>query len=204
MFDDGEFLMISALQHYRYCPRQFALIHLEGYWKENYYTSDGRCLHRRVDLPGNHRSARRRVEYALQLSSKALGICGTADAVEFCGGNEVVPVEYKRGKAKADDCDRVQLCAQAFCLEEMLDCEIPTGGLFYFETRERLCVPLDDDLRTSCREAIAHCRQILDSGKVPCMSYERKRCAACSLLEYCMPPRVGLGTARAAWEEAMR
>jgi len=182
-----EMIMISALQHYVYCPRQFYIGHVEQYWKDNYFTADGKRLHDRVDLPGNHRESGRRVEYALPLSSRTYGITGVADAVEFTA-DSVMPVEYKRGREKPDNRDAVQLCAQVFCLEEMLKCSISRAGLFYFETRERVPVEIDEVLRTETAEAVAACRRILETGicEVPVYS---KRCRGCSFLEYCMPPR---------------
>lgn len=123
-----EMIMISALQHYVYCPRQFYIGHVEQYWKDNCFTADGKRLHERVDLPGNHRESGRRVEYALPLSSRTYGITGVADAVEFTA-DSVMPVEYKRGREKPDNRDAVQLCAQVFCLEEMLKCSISRAVL---------------------------------------------------------------------------
>ena len=184
-----EWVMISALQHFVFCPRQFAVIHVEKYWKDNFFTADGERLHARVDLPGSHRTSGRRVEYAMPISSARYGIAGTADAVELLSGGAVVPVEYKRGHEKLTDCDAVQLCAQAFCLEEMMQVEIPVGGLFYFETRERCEVVLDAALRERTADIIRRCSDIL-SGAVPAPPplYSAK-CRACSLAEYCMPPR---------------
>ncbi len=183
---DDSILMISALQHFMYCPRQFGLIHLEQFWQENYFTRDGKHLHERVDLPGNRRSSGRRVEYALPLSSGRYGISGIADAVEFAGGS-VAPVEYKRGGAEASECDSIQLCAQVFCLEEMLNISISKAWLFYFETRSRTEIAITDELRNSCGNAIASCRKLLESGVTP-QAARSAKCRACSLADYCMPP----------------
>ncbi len=188
MIPPDERLMISALQHYVYCPRQFAIIHQEQYWRENFFTADGRQLHRRVDLPGrNSKSAKRRVEYALPLASEKLGLTGVADAVEFLSGNIIVPVEYKRGKDKPDDRDRVQLCAQTLCLEEMMKTKIELGALFYFENRERVPVEIDESLRSFTLSVIKACQKIMAGGEYEVPVYA-KRCRACSLFEYCLPP----------------
>lgn len=186
-YDEHELLMISSLQHYMYCPRQFALIHLEGYWKDNFFTALGKQLHERVDLPGNRRDKNRRVEYALPLSSKKHGIYGVADAVEF-SAKSVAPVEYKKGAAQALQSDSVQLCAQVFCLEEMLGLHIPKAWLFYFETRSRIEINIDENLRNSCEKTIRKCRELIFHGKTPLCEYSTA-CRTCSLLEYCMPPK---------------
>lgn len=202
-YADDDFILISALQHYRYCPRQFALIHLERYWGENYLTRDGKHCHDRVDLPGAHRGCGRRVEYALPLSCRELGICGQADAVEFLKGGSVAPVEYKRGREKTEDCDRIQLCAQVFCLEEMMGMSIPAAWLFYFETRTRVEVEISEELRRECREAILGCRSLLTAGITPRAAYDGRRCRACSLLDYCLPPR-DLRSFQKDFEESLR
>lgn len=203
--DEDDFIMISALQHYQYCPRQFALIHLEQFWQENFFTRDGKHLHERVELPGSHRSAGRRVEYALPLANHELGIAGVADAVEFLSrkdGSAVAPVEYKRGEAKEDDCDRIQLCAQVFCLEEMMKISIDRAWLFYFETRSRLEVEITPELRAECRAVIAGCREIFDSGRTP-LAIRSAKCRGCSLADYCMAPEA-LRSCLADFAEMMR
>ena len=180
-------VLISALQHYLFCPKQFAIIHLEQHWKENYLTADGRRLHERVDLPGNHRSRGARVEYALPLISEQYALSGKADAVEFLADGSVIPIEYKRGHAKADYSDMVQLCAQALCLEEMMKIRIPEGALFYFEKREKVTVLLDDALRRETIEVINACRALLAGEKILPPAVRSAHCRGCSLLEYCMP-----------------
>ena len=185
---EDEFLLISAIQHFMYCPRQFGLIHLEKFWQENYFTRDGKHLHKRVDLPGNRRSSGRRVEYALPLSCREHGITGIADAVEFTDGNAAAPVEYKRGGAEATECDALQLCAQVLCLEEMMRIEIPRAWIFYFESRSRKEIAITHELRSNCIAVIAACHELLRSGVVPQVERSAK-CRACSLVEYCMPPQ---------------
>jgi len=204
---EEEWMPISALQHYEFCPRQFALIHVEQYWHESFFTADGRARHDRVDLPGGRRGKQRHVDYALPVAAPPLGIYGRVDAVETlydAGGTvaAVFPIEYKRGHPKSGDCDIIQLCAQALCLEAMLAVAIPEAALFYFETRSRLPVALDEPVRRHTLEVIAACRKLFDTGEIPVLPYDRKRCAACSLLEYCMPPRPGTD-ARHCFEEML-
>ncbi len=122
--------MLSALQHYLYCPRQCALIHLEQVWIENQFTAEGRVLHERADSGGTRQVGRARTVRTLPVRSERLGVSGQADVVEFHEDGTVFPVEYKRGKPKGNRCDEVQLCAQALCLEEMLNVEIEEGALF--------------------------------------------------------------------------
>lgn len=192
--EQTDYLMISALQHFLYCPRQFALIHVEQHWKDNFFTAQGEVLHKRVDLAGTRRGTRRRVEYALPLGSARLRLAGRADAVEFIhdeSEESVHPVEYKRGKSKISDCDKVQLCAQALCLEEMMNCAISEADLFYFETRERLPVALDSQLRSETLKTVEACHALIAKSVTPQAFYDPKRCNACSLFEYCMPKRRG-------------
>jgi len=134
--EDDDALPISGLQHLAFCPRQWALIHLEQIWVENGRTAEGRLLHACADLPGESRRASVRTVRGMWLSSARLQLTGRADIVEF--RPEPFPVEYKRGKSKPGDCDTVQLCAQALCLEEMLQTDIPRGAIFYGSPRRRL------------------------------------------------------------------
>ena len=198
---EDERIMISALQHCAFCPRQFHIIHVEGLWRDNFFTADGKRLHERVDLPGSRRERGRRVEYALPLSSAQYGLAGIADAVEFLA-DSAAPVEYKRGKRKPDDRDAIQLCAQALCLEEMLKTPVPRGSLFYFETREKVSVDLDAKLREKTKETIAACRKMLETGFCEAFLYSKK-CRACSLLEICMPPRRRF-SATECWKKAVK
>ncbi len=191
---DEALIPLSALQHYLYCPRQCALIHLERQWAENVFTAEGRLLHEQVDQPGTLRRAGVRTVRALHIAHPSLGIAGVADVVEFHGGAQgerVYPVEYKRGKPKAHRADEVQLCAQALCLEAMFDQKIVEGALFYGRTRRRQVVPIDQALRTLTLEAIDGVRQLLASGETPSAVYERKRCDACSLIDVCLPRVLG-------------
>ena len=185
---------LSALQHFAYCPRQCALIHVERAWAENTLTAEGRVLHEKTHEPGSDSRRDLRIARALSLQSAALGIHGVADVVEFHrqpdGTWQPFPVEYKRGRPKFTPIDAVQLCAQALCLEEMLNVSLPSGALFYGETRRREDVVFDDPLRTETRRLIAEVRAMLASGMTPAAIYEPRKCRACSLRELCQPQAV--------------
>lgn len=188
--DEDDLIPISALQHFLYCPRQCALIHIEQLWAENRQTAEGRLLHERVDTPQVERRRGVRTVTAMPLLDLALGITGKADVVEFHrmdDGEHAFPVEYKRGRTKAHRADEVQLCAQALCLESMLGHRIDAGALFYGQTRRRKEVIFDDGLRALTRDVIAGVRAMLASALTPKAQYESRRCDACSLLDLCQP-----------------
>ena len=210
-------LPISALQHLLFCPRQCALIHLEQAWVENRLTVEGRHLHRRAHEASDERRGRVRIVRGLMLESERLGLIGKADVVEVeplgeaepdvsmgglfesvrnsrPGAWRVTPVEYKRGQPKSDDCDRVQLCAQAICLEEMLGVPIEAGELFYGRPRRRTRVAFDAVLRNTTVAAAERLHALIASGETPPSRREAK-CRSCSLVELCMP---GLSSKRSA------
>ena len=188
-----DLIMISALQHYVFCPRQCALIHVEQTWEESGRTAEGRILHERVHEEGNEMRSGVRIERGVSLRSLRLGLIGKADVVEFHrredGTWRPFPVEYKRGKPKPDHCDKIQLCAQALCLEEMIQAEIPGGALFYGQTRRRLDVVFDNNLRRETEEVARQVRELLNSGKTPKPVYA-KRCDNCSLIADCLPKAI--------------
>lgn len=187
MYSEDELLPISALQHLLYCERQCALIHVECVWEENLFTAEGRILHDKVDSGENSVRAGRRIARSLPLRSLVLGLSGIADVVEFGPDkSDVFPIEYKRGRSKAADWDRVQLCAQAMCLEEMMGVEIEEGALFYGKTRRRERVVFDQDLRAETSEAAERLHRLIETGQTPPAVYGEK-CDACSLLHACMP-----------------
>lgn len=199
---DDDLIPISALQHYLYCPRQCALIHVERLWAENVHTADGRRLHARTNVPAVETRRGVRVATAIQLSSEAMGIAGVADVVEFHdigGQRQPYPVEYKRGRPKAHCADEVQLCAQAMCLEDMLGVAVPEGALFYGKTRRRKVVFFDAELRTLTQSTIVAVRSMLNSRSTPPANYEPSRCDACSLLDLCRPQLLRKGGAVDAW-----
>lgn len=187
---DAEPIPLSALQHAVYCLRQAALIHLERLWAENRLTAEGRVLHEVADEPGSRRARGVRRVTALPLASKRLGIAGVADLVEFRledGIETPHPVEFKRGKAKLHRADEVQLCAQGLCLEEMTGRPVPEGALYYAETKRRLAVPFDQELRQLTEATAAQLRATFASGRTPPAIYRADRCRACSLLDLCRP-----------------
>lgn len=188
--DDEDLIPISALQHYLYCPRQCALIHIERQWAESRHTAEGRLLHKRADQPQSERRKGVRTVTAMPLLDLQLGITGIADVVEFHRDGDVeraFPVEYKRGRPKTHRADEVQLCAQALCLETMLGQHLASGALYYGQTRRRMDVALDAELRALTRQTIEATRRMIGSGKTPGAYYEAKRCDACSLLDLCQP-----------------
>jgi len=188
--DDEDLIPISALQHYLYCPRQCALIHIERQWAENRQTAEGLLLHKRADQPQSERRKGIRTTTAMPLLDLQLGITGVADVVEFHFDGDIeqaFPVEYKRGRPKAHRADEVQICAQALCLEAMLGQPVMSGALFYGQTRRRKDLAFDDELRTLTRQTIVATRDMIISGKTPLAHYESKRCDACSLIDLCQP-----------------
>ena len=191
MVDDRDNpIPLSALQHAVYCMRQAVLIHIERVWEENRFTAEGRVLHDIAHEPGDSkRGAIRRVT-ALPLVCRRLGLAGVADLVEFrvgADGETAFPVEYKRGKTKLHRADEVQLCAQGLCLEEMTGRPVPRGALFYAETKRRLVVPFDAELRRLTEQPALQFGALLAAGRTPRAIYRADRCRACSLIELCRP-----------------
>ncbi len=189
MNNDAQTIMISALQHYAYCPRQFALIHIERVWSDNYFTAHGNLLHERVDSCEPEQRGNVRFERSVAVKSEQLNISGKLDLLEIEGKppSRYFPVEYKRGKPKIESWDKIQLCAQALCLEEMRNIKIDKGALWYWKVRKREQVLLDDDLRVETLAAIKGSHAILTSGKTPHPINNKKRCRACSLVDLCEP-----------------
>jgi CRISPR-associated exonuclease Cas4 len=190
-YSEEELLPLSALQHLLFCERQCALIHVEGLWVENRLTVEGRHLHAKAHEGPVEQRAGIRITRGLPLRSFRLGLVGKADIVEFRReGHPPVerafPVEYKRGRPKRHDADKVQLCAQALCLEEMLETSVPAGALFYGRTRRRVEVLFDDRLRTLAEATARRLRTLIDSGRTP-RAVREPKCDACSLLELCLP-----------------
>jgi CRISPR-associated exonuclease Cas4 len=205
MVPDADLVALSALQHYLYCPRQCALIHVEQAWAENIATAEGRVAHERVHAVESEIRRGVRTVSGMPLRSNQLGVTGVADVVELHHAADGVwrpfPVEHKRGRPKAHRADEVQLCAQAMALEEMFAVEINAGALFYGQPRRRTAVTFDPALRALTREVAAATRTLIAAGRTPRMEYEKKRCDGCSLIELCRPQTTG--TARsAAWLEA--
>ena len=194
MFLESDLLPLSALQHLLYCERQCALIHIEQAWSENRFTAEGRVAHARVHGGGHETRDGVRMARDVALRSLRLGLVGKADVVEFRDG-VLYPVEHKRGHNKANNCDRVQLCAQALCLEEMMGVPVPEGALFYGEPRRRTVVALDATLRAETEGAAVRLHELFDAGRTPPAVYDKAKCERCSLLDVCKP-RAGGDVAR--------
>ncbi len=189
-YQEDDYIMLSALQHFIYCPRQCALIHLEQQWVENRYTAEGKVLHERADSSKNSRQGSIRYVRSLPICSQRLGLSGQADVVEFHDNGTVFPVEYKRGRPKQDRCDDVQLCAQALCLEEMLNIDIAKGALFYGQKKRRKEIVFDHELRQLTKDICHAVHTLLEKGKTPPAVYSAK-CDQCSLLSICLPHNCG-------------
>ena len=192
-------LLLSGIQHFAFCRRQWALIHIEQQWSENARTVDGMFFHRRAHDDAQFESrGDLLIARGFRISSQRLNIVGVCDVVEFHrdpagielfgrkGKYSVYPVEYKKGAPKVNDADRLQLCGQAMCLEEMLACRIPEGSIFYGETRHREAVAFSDELRGKVTAMLDEMRQLYDRGYTP-KAKPAKSCAACSLKEICLP-----------------
>jgi CRISPR-associated exonuclease Cas4 len=176
---------LAALEHYAYCPRQCALIHVDGVWSDNIHTVRGTFGHRRADTGGQRWERSRQVVRALPLWSEGLGLTGRADAVEFDEEGQPCPVEYKIG-TRHGDAAHVQLCAQALCLEEMLGRPVPVGYLWFSGPRRRLQVAMDADLRTRTLDLIDEVRATLSALALP-VPVNDARCRECQLLGHCLP-----------------
>jgi CRISPR-associated exonuclease Cas4 len=189
-YSEDDLIQLAALNQYAYCPRRCALIHIEQLWDENLFTAEGRIMHDKVDTANRESRGNVRIEYGVPIRSLRLGLIGKADVVEFHKIDDGTwipfPVEYKRGKPKMDDCDKVQLCAQAICLEEMLNVEIKSGALFYGRTRRREDVVFDEKLRRETEDAAIKVHALIKTGITPKAEYSKK-CKKCSLYELCMP-----------------
>lgn len=181
---------LSALQHWCYCPRQCALIHVEQAFEENLFTLRGQALHKRVDEPGIETRAGLRIERSLPVFSDSLGLIGKADVVEFMPDGTPYPVEYKNGsrhkRADIAECDEVQLAAQALCLEEMFCRPVMEGAIYYASSRRRKIVFVDDRLRGRVRDVTAAVRAALACGRMP-PPLNDEHCRACSLYDLCQP-----------------
>jgi len=188
-YDENDLLPLSALNQYIYCRRRCALIFIEQLWYENLFTAEGRIMHEKVDTANRESRGNVRIEYGVPIRSLRLGLIGKADVVEFHKKGEKwipFPVEYKRGKPKPDISDKVQLCAQALCLEEMMNIEVREGALFYGRTRHRHGVRFDNILRAETEDVARKVRELIESAITPKPEYSKK-CEHCSLLSLCMP-----------------
>ncbi len=183
--DEIEPVMISALEHYSYCPRQCALIHIEQTFDENIYTLRGNMAHERVDQAIARNEDDVRVERGLSLWSQRLGLTGKADVVEF-HGTVPYPVEYKLGKQRKWQYEAIQVCAQALCLEEMTGCSVPKGAIYYCSSRVRREIIFDTHLRETVEQITDAVRTMLNNRIMP-PAVNDQRCDKCSLIESCLP-----------------
>lgn len=201
-YNEEDYLQLSGLQHFAFCRRQWALIHIEQQWAENLRTVDGRILHEKAhDSTAREKRGDLIVTRDMRIHSADLGISGSCDVVEFQKSGEGIPlpgqeglwqpypVEYKRGSPKITEMDKLQLCAQAMCLEEMLCCDIPEGSVFYGEIRRREVVDLDVELRNQVRELLGQMHDLYRRSHTPKVK-PTKSCNACSLKELCLPKLV--------------
>lgn len=197
-YNDSDYLPLSGIQHFAFCRRQWALIHIEQQWAENLRTTDGEIMHENAHSGRNESRGDLLIMRSLSISSASLGLSGQCDVVEFRRSEEGVPladregrwlpypVEYKRGEPKENDADALQLCAQAMCLEEMLCCRVPEGALFYGEPHRRLKVEFNEALREKVRETAREMHEMYDRGCTPRVK-PSKACNACSLKALCVP-----------------
>lgn len=198
-YKEDEYLMISGIQHFKFCRRQWALIHIEQQWEENVHTVVGELMHKKAHDP--YLTEKRKgvlITRALPVSSRMLGISGECDVVEFHekdegvklhghrGLYEIYPIEYKKGKPKESEEDILQLTAQAMCLEEMFSSDIQEGALFYGETRRREPVKITEELRIQVKDIVKEMHQYYERRYTPQVKYS-KRCNSCSLKNICMP-----------------
>ncbi|MCW5590289.1 MAG: CRISPR-associated protein Cas4 [Legionellales bacterium] len=188
LINEDNYLPISALQHYAFCPRQCALINIEQAWAENFWTAEGRLLHERVDGGEAEQRGYFRTERSVAVISHRLKINGKLDLLEITGRHpkKYFPVEYKRGKPKIENWDKVQLCAQVFCLEEMRNIEINEAAIWYWKTRKREYMIIDQSLRDLTEKIIIDTHEMIESGITPKPTFS-KRCLSCSLIDLCEP-----------------
>lgn len=216
MYAPDECLMLSGLQHFRFCRRQWALIHLEQQWQENLLTTEGELMHQRAHDEGLVESRGDvLIVRGLRVQSLRLGLSGQCDVVEFRRvTQDGIPlsgrdglwlpflVEYKHGEPKTDACDEIQLCAQALCLEEMLCCQIPAGALFYGEIRRRHPVSFTPELRKEVETTAEQMHDLYRRGHTPRVK-PSKACTHCSLREICLPRMPGPGSVKEYLRKSM-
>jgi CRISPR-associated exonuclease Cas4 len=190
MYLEDELLQLAGLQHILYCKRQCALIHIEQLWEDNYFTAKGIVMHEKVHSDKIERKKGVIIERDIYVKSYRLGLVGKSDVVEFHKTSNCIttpfPVEYKSGKVKNDDTDKVQLCAQAMCLEEMMKVDIRVGAIYYGKTRNRLDVEFSKELREKTITLAREFHKLIESGITPKAEYSKK-CDNCSFKELCLP-----------------
>lgn len=199
MYVEEDYLMLSGIQHFAFCRRQWAIIHIEQQWAENYRTTAGELMHKKAHDEGSFEKRGNLLTVrGLRISSRELGVSGQCDVVEFHqnekgielfgydGKWHPVPVEYKHGSPKENNADELQLCAQAICLEEMFQTSIPDGYLYYEENRRRSHVELTESLREEVKKTTKEMHELFQRGHTPNVK-PGKHCKACSLEHLCVP-----------------
>lgn len=196
--------MLSGMQHFMFCPRQWALIHIEQVWSDNLYTAEGELIHKHVDDPFYRpRCKDKLLLRKMPLASKKLGVYGFADVVECEKTNSSdknsiylieengyfvpTPIEYKRGRPKHNDCDIIQVVAQAMCMEEMYNIEVRTGAIYYAAIKRRDVFDITNELRSKAMTLSIQMHEMFNNDTVPSAKYKREKCQKCSLLNICMP-----------------
>ena len=208
MYTEEDYLMLSGIQHFAFCRRQWALIHIEQQWAENYRTTSGELMHKKAhDETAFEKRGNLMIVRGLRIASRELGLSGQCEVVEFHqeekgitlfgydGKWNPVPIEYKRGQPKDNNEDELQLCAQAMCLEEMFQTSIPEGYLYYGENRRRNRVEFTENLRKDVQKISTEMHDLFRKGYTPKVKY-RKQCRACSLENLCMPKLQKAGNVR--------
>lgn len=198
-YREEDFLMLSGIQHYAFCKRQWALIHIEQQWQENLHTVVGELFHKRAhDKFSYEKRGDVIITRGLPIRSRELGISGECDIVEFqerengirlfgrTGTYQPYPVEYKKGSPKSTEADILQLTAQAMCLEEMFSISVPEGALYYGEIRRRESIVINDELRSTVNRMVEDMHRLFTKGHTPKVKWW-KSCNACSLKETCLP-----------------
>ncbi len=199
MYSEEDYLMLSGIQHFAFCRRQWAIIHIEQQWAENYRTTAGELMHKKAHDEGSfEKRGSQLVVRGMRVSSRELGLSGQCDVVEFHqseNGVELfgydekwdpIPIEYKHGRPKENNADELQLCAQAICLEEMFQTDIAEGYLYYGESRRRVRVEFTDELRTKVKKMAGEMHDLFQKGYTPNVK-KTKQCKACSLENLCIP-----------------
>lgn len=199
MYAEEDYLMLSGIQHFAFCRRQWAMIHIEQQWAENYRTTAGELMHRKAHDEGSfEKRGDLLIVRGLRIASRELGLSGQCDVVEFHenekgiavfgydGKWDLVPIEYKHGSPKENNADELQLCAQAVCLEEMFQTDVPEGFLYYGEKRRRSPVKFTDDLRFEVKKMADEMHALFQRGHTPNVK-PTKQCRACSLENLCVP-----------------
>lgn len=215
IYTEEDFLQLSGLQHFAFCRRQWALIHIEKLWAENLRTADGRIMHEKAhDTAAAESRGNLKITRGMYIHSAELGVSGQCDVVEFHADSSGIqmpgwegkwipfPIEYKRGSPKVTDADRLQLCAQAMCLEEMLCCPVSRGALYYGQTHRREIVEFEAELRNRVKMMLKEMHAYYQRGYTPRVK-RTKSCNACSLNELCIPALMKSGSAREYMRSSM-